>query len=294
MRLKALLLTGLGSILLASIANASDSTPETGLIDAQSSAPKTSAPAPQQEEDLLLEEIIVSEDSLSNEPLPNTGRVLMQPIPVRIAHSRPVLEHNEVDLIIRPVRLGEDGKYVSDARNRRHFARVRVSLNHQGVVPGSRRKRPDLGERALDLPEGLYAITEVRFGILRTESFPTSFGDLPPIYENFCLAEQTIAFDVKNGETTDIGRLVMYGLERRRKRYDFEYRPFLGADARFSTVSDPDFRNKAPEKASAAVISFDSDDNLCRKKSKRTAGWYTPEELSENIPNLVIASASTK
>ena len=294
MRLKALLLTGLGSILLASIANASDSTPETGLIDAQSSAPKTSAPAPQQEEDLLLEEIIVSEDSLSNEPLPNTGRVLMQPIPVRIAHSRPVLEHNEVDLIIRPVRLGEDGKYVSDARNRRHFARVRVSLNHQGVVPGSRLKRPDLGERALDLPEGLYAITEVRFGILRAESFPTSFGDLPPVYENYCLAEQTIAFDVKNGETTDIGRLVMYGLERRRKTYDFEYRPFLGADARFSTVSDPDFRNKAPEKASAAVISFDADDNLCRKKSKRTAGWYTPEELSENIPNLVIASASTK
>ena len=294
MRLKALTIAGLGSLLLTSIASASDSTPETELIAAQSSAPQTSAPAPQQEEDLVLEEIIVSEDSLSNEPLPNTGRVHMQPIPVKVAHSRPVLEHNEVDLIIRPVRLGEDGKYVSDARNRRHYARVRVSLNHQGVVPGSRVKRPDLGERALDLPEGLYAITEVRFGILGSLGLNFDVAPLPPVYENFCLAEQTIAFDVKNGETTDIGRLVIYGLERRRKRYDFEYRPFLGADARFSTVSDPDFRNKAPEKASAAVISFDADNNLCRKKSKRTAGWYTPEELSENIPNLVIASASTK
>lgn len=298
MRFEGLMIAGFGGLLLAASANAGESTTEFHLQDPQSNISQPNSPVPDEDLERQLEEIIVTEESLSAERLPNTGRVNIQPIPVRISHSRPVLTHTEVELIVRPVRLGEDGVYVSDAQNRRSFARVQVSLNHEGVVPGSRIRRPDLGERALDLPQGIYAITEIRYGIgsNRGAGFIDGFGDGPihPITHRFCLAEQTIAFDVKNGETTDLGRLVIHGLERHYRKSKFGYRPFLGADANFGDVSDPDFRNKAPEQAAAAAISFDPDNGLCRKKSRRTAGWYTPEELDEAIPNLVLASNSAE
>ena len=191
-------------------------------------------------------------------------------------------------MVIRPVVKSADGTYVADTVQGRSFARLSVSVNPEGRIAGSRLRSPDHGERTMDLPEAIYAITEVRYLVGGGGGF-TYLGDsyTPPRDYRFCLAERTIAFDVKNGETTDLGRLVLRGLEDIRfDKSDIEHRPLLGANAPFVDVSDPRFRNKAPEAAAAGIISFDPEGGLCRDSSRQVPGWFTPTELKDALPSL--------
>ena len=279
MRLKALAIAGFGSLLATTLANASETTPEYNLQDNQSTTVQDGANPAQEDEPKILEEIIVDYNTFSRKRRPNTGRVNIQAIPVAVARRYP--EHNSIEMVIRPVVKSADGTYVADTVQGRSFARLSVSVNPEGRIAGSRLRSPDHGERTMDLPEAIYAITEVRYLVGGGGA-----GQEPPWDYRFCLAERTIAFDVKNGETTDLGKLVLRGLEDRFEKSDIEHRPLLGADAPFVDVSDPNFRNKAPEAAAAGIISFDPEGELCRDSSRQVPGWFTPTELKDALPSL--------
>ena len=285
MRLKALAIAGFGSLLATTLANASETTPEYNLQDNQSTTVQDGANPAQEDEPKVLDEIIVDHTTFSRKRLPNTGRVNIQAIPVRL--SPRIYEHNSIQLIIRPVVKSADGTYVPDTVKGRNFVRLSVTLNPEGRILGSRVKRPDRGERVMDLPEAIYAITEVRY-IVSLPPLGGAFNrvGIPPQDFRFCLAERTIAFDVKNGETTDLGKLVLRGLDLRFDKGDKEHRPLLGANAPFVDVSDPRFRNKAPEAAAAGIISFDPEGGLCRDSSRQVPGWFTPTELKDALPSL--------
>ena len=284
MRLKALAIAGFGSLLATALANASESTPEYSLQDNQSTTVQDGVNLDEEDEPKILDEVIVDHTTFSRKKLPNTGRVNIQAIPVKV-NPRSFF-HNSIQMIIRPVVKSADGTYVADTVKGRNFVRLSVSLNPKGRIPGSRLRRPDKGERAMDLPEAIYAITEVRYLVTIPLGGALNRVDLPPLDFRFCLAERTIAFDVKNGETTDLGKLVLRGLERHFDKGDKEHRPLLGADAPFVDVSDPNFRNKAPEAAAAGIISFDPEGELCRDSSRQVPGWFTPTELKDALPKL--------
>ena len=239
-----------------------------------------------------LEEIIVDEARRRSEKLPTTGRVNIQPIPVafsRFHNNRFLFTHNAIEIILRPVRKADNDLYEFDRGTGQPFKAVLVTLNPDGNISGSRIKRPDVGERTFTLPEAIYAITEVRYLVSNKIRLP----DDPPHYDfRFCLADRTIAFDVKAGQTTDLGRLVIRGLETRFKKEDTEHRPILGADAPFVDISNPGFRNKAPEKAAAGIISFTPEGALCREKSKKVPGWFTPDEMKDALPDLYARTVS--
>lgn len=248
-----------------------------------------------------LEEVEVTENDRRQRWLPTTGSLIFEPLPVRTTAAPSVLGHVLMQLILRPVRIREDGMYeFDDTRGTRAFTSVDIELGIDRVFIGSRRPLAKNGKRTVELPEGIYAITEARYVVFSqvgravdpiipgSQPGVASFDaiDLPKRDIRFCMAERTIAFDIKNGETTDIGRLIIRALDKRYRSKSQKHRPIMGADAKFLPVSAPSFRNKSPEKASAGVIAFEDGEPLCRKSAIRTPGWFTPDELAEAFPKL--------
>ena len=210
-----------------------------------------------------------------------------------MAGSPPIFQHRALELILRPVRIGENGVYEFDDTKGVPFESVSVELSIGRTIVGSRLPLAKNGKRTVDLPEAIYAISEVRYIVFnqigRAFDPDDPFGNpinIPEQDYRFCLAERTIAFDIKNGQSTDIGRLIVRALERRFKKSNREHRPILGADAEFLPVSDPGFRNKAPEKASAGIIEFEDTAPLCRESAMRTPGWFAPDELADAFPKF--------
>lgn len=253
----------------------------------------------EQEQEKVLDEVTVTENNRRRRREPTTGQLIFEPLPVRTSAGPSIMQHVLLQLILRPVVIREDGVYEADnGPGATEFTAVDVELGIDKAFIGSRQSLAKNGKRSLQLPEGIYAITEARYVVFnpvgravdspREDIGAASFDviEIPKQDIRFCLAERTIAINIKNGQTTDIGRLIIRALDRRYRSKSRKHRPILGADAEFLPVSAPSFRNKAPEKASAGIIAFEDTEPLCRKSAIRTPGWFTPDELAEAFPKL--------
>ena len=259
------------------------------------SAPSAEAPPTPDGEDetKILDEVEINKSNRRKRREPTTGTLKIEPLPVKMAGSPRIFEHAGVELILRPVRPGADNIYEADNLEGVDFRAIAVELGIGKKVVGSRLPLAKHGKRSVTMPEGVYAITEIRYLVFnqigRVFDPDDPFGNPTPIPRrdySFCLSGRTIAFDIKNGQTTDVGRLIIRALESRFTSSKREHRPFLGADAAFSDISDPSLRNKAPELASAGIIEFKNEAPLCRESARPTMGWFTAEELEESLPSF--------
>lgn len=252
------------------------------------------AAPPEEDETKILDEVEVNDRDRRRRfrLIPPTGALQIEPLPVRVSGRQKIYQHAAIDLILRPIRPGPNGLYVADDLEGFDFKSISVELGIGKRIVGTRLPLAKDGKRTVDLPEGVYAITEVRYLVFNQigrvfDDDP--FGNPTPLPREdyrFCLADRTIAFDIKNGQTTDIGRLIIRALESRFRNNKREHRPFVGSDAAFVDISDPSFRNKSPDAAGAGIVAFERTGALCREGAYDVSGWFSNEELAENLPTL--------
>lgn len=242
---------------------------------------------PPQDDVRVLDEVQIEDRPFNLERGSPTGRLIMDVRPVQADNSS-LLTHTSIQLILRPVRRVEGNVYELNEDYGRRFKPIDVPLDIGQSTFGSRIIRNRDGAIIADLPEGLYAIAEVRYeGFSRIGRVETAIRT-----HRFCLSDRTMAFDVRNGETTNLGLILIQGLSKRFREGRTEHRPILAANAPIVPVSDPNFREKGAEnQAHATEIQFDPvSSKLCSSTGSPVKGWYEPEEFQEKFPKIQISS----
>ncbi|MEO1028999.1 MAG: hypothetical protein AAFX02_08070 [Pseudomonadota bacterium] len=238
----------------------------------------------------VLDEIIVDEEFRNLERGPRTGRLIMDARPVRPNGSSTILSHSNVELIVRPIRRIDGNEYILQENYGRRFTPIDLELGIGRARTGSRIIQARDGRRVVDLPEGLYAITEARYQVFWQIGSPLRFPSNLETYR-FCMSDGAIAFEIRNGETTNLGLILVKAMERNYRKGKKEHRPILAANTPIVPVSDPQFRVRGEDvQASSTEITFDAEKSkLCGSTSIPVKGWFDREEFLKAYPKIEIS-----
>lgn len=220
-------------------------------------------------------------------PAPKTGRVLLS---VGIS---PGTKHRNV-FVSSGARRRAENTSINASRYGLSFARIDFEENGDAsLVPPSSDKRffritgdfDGTETFSLNLPEGYYALSEVRLDIGGFDS-PTTQTATPVIFggtsirrfrEDFCIAQKTFVFEVVNGQTSYLGDIVLNDLNDNRAK-NKAHIPLAGFSQSVEKINQDEKWTRAIETeifgTPVRKISFNADDPICRiKDSKSVLGW---------------------
>lgn len=247
-------------------------------------------PVAAEDEERVLDDVEVTDTRRKARRQPTTGIVQMDARPVRPNGSSKPFSHVDLELFIRPVRRVDGDFYTANKDYGDSFTSVNVELGIDKVNLGSRRALAQDGKRTLRLPEGIYAITEARYEVFNQigRNIIDDQAFLPDTQiHRFCMSDRALAFEVKDGETTDLGLLLIKSLEVNYRSNKIGHRPIFAASVPIVPVSDPGFRNKSPDQIHGTEIRFDpNEEDLCGSTAKPVAGWFTRQEFAEAYPKI--------
>ena len=234
-------------------------------------------------------------------PAPKTGRVLLS------VGITPGTKHRNV-FVTSGARRRAENTSITASRYGLSFARIDFEENGDAsLVPPSSDKRffritGDFNGTetfSLNLPEGYYALSEVR---LDTGGFDSPTNDITSpvssslipggasIYrsrEDFCIAQKTFVFEVVNGQTSYLGDIVLNDLNGNRSKYKTHI-PLAGFSQSVEKINQDEKWTRAIETeifgTPVRKIAFNADEPICRiKGSKSVLGWESVQaENSES------------
>lgn len=243
---------------------------------------------------LKLEKIeVFGERSNSEQAIP-TGTFSFVPRLVVEVGTRKTANHASYGIVIRPIIEGDNGLYELDTtRGRTHYT-VNSGLPKRSrktkiAVRGTKRFTPVDQFRTLELPEGLYAISEVYFIVIRGPS-PTFTTVSDVEAKRYCLSETTLSFEVKAGEATTLDRLYLRGLPFKSKKWR-DHNPIFGTDKGLEQAGKIKFTKEDAEGGENWMpVAFDADSGMCRSQfSVRTTGWDLPDPEAWGLPHNISA-----
>ena len=208
-------------------------------------------------------------------PAPKTGRVLLS------VGITPGTKHRNV-FVTSGARRRAENTSITASRYGLSFARIDFEENGDAsLVPPSSDKRffritGDFNGTetfSLNLPEGYYALSEVRLDVVGFGSPSAPFWSR----EDFCIAQKTFVFEVVNGQTSYLGDIVLNDLNGNRAKYKTHI-PLAGFSQSVEKINQDEKWTRAIETeifgTPVRKISFNADDPICRIKGSRSVlGW---------------------
>lgn len=195
---------------------------------------------------------------------PKTGRVFFRPI-LYPGGRQAITSTEEVIFVFSPIEQPDDGPAILYEGEDR--ARFRSTM----FIPGSdgptriKIKIDRYPTQAVELPGGTYALTEIIYQYFITDSAAR-------VVEKFCLSKGSIAFDIRNGETSYLGALAIADIPDNRARYK-RHTPIISLSRDVDTITGRASRIEDLQLTDFDGITFDPENGICNNSDYFVSAW---------------------